>query len=92
LLGFVVGAASGILQFWLLSVFTAAATGGNAAAGSKFNYKTVLFAVLQFLLPLLVLLACALLLFESLLWAGVGMAASLIICAVARFLISRRQG
>ena len=91
MLGFLVGAASGILQFWLLSGFTAGVTGENAA-GSKFSYKTVLFGVSQLLLPMLVLLGCAILLYESLLWAGAGMAASLIICAVARFLISRRQG
>ena len=90
LLGLIIGAASGVLQFWLLSKFTAVVTDGNTAGG-KLNNKMVLFAVSQFLLPLLVLLGCALLLFDGLLWAGAGMAASLIICAAARFLISRRQ-
>jgi len=85
LLGFFIGAASGVLQFLLLSKFTGAVTGG------KFNNKMVLLAVSQFLLPLLVLLGCAFLLFESLLWTGIGMAGSLIICAVVRFVVSRRR-
>ena len=81
MIGVIIGAASGALQFWLLYRFTNAVTGGNL------NYKTVLFAVSQFLLPLLVLLGCALLRVDSLLFTGVAMAVSLITCAIFRFLI-----
>jgi len=85
LLGFFIGAASGALQFWLLTKYTKAVTGGN------FGNKTVLFAIPQFLLPLLVLLGCALLMPESLLWTGAGMAGSLIIFALVRFLVSGKH-
>ena len=84
MLGFGIGAVSGAAQFWLLSKFTGSVTSG------KFSSRTVLFAVFQFFLPLAVLLCCALLLFESLIWTGIGMAASLIICAAIRFFSAGR--
>ena len=82
MLGFIIGAASGVIQFWMLSKFTGAIILG------KLNSKVVLFAVSQFILPLIVLLCCSLLLPLSLLWAGVGMAVSLIFCAVIKFLLT----
>jgi len=83
--GFVIGAAAGAVQFWILSKFTGAVIRG------RFGNKTVLFAIVQFLLPFIVLLGCAFLLPGSLLWAGVGIAASLTISALIRFLITIRS-
>jgi hypothetical protein len=84
LLGFIIGAVSGVVQFWLLSKFTGSVTKG------KFGGKTVLFAITQFFLPFAVLLISALLLLESLLWTGVGMGTALIVSAVIKFLIASR--
>jgi len=83
-LGFVIGAVSGTVQFFLLSKFTGAVTGGKSAK------KTALFAITQFLLPFAVLLACAFLLSGGLLLVGIGMATALIVCAVVRFFIVSR--
>jgi len=82
LLGFIIGATTGAVQFFLLSRFTVAVSRG------AISNKLVLLAVSQFLLPLGVLLCCALLMSQSLMWTGGGIAASLIVCAVARFFIS----
>ena len=86
LLGLIIGAASGFVQFCLLAKFTKAATGG---AMSK---KAVLFGVCQFFLPIAVLLGCAFLLRDALLWAAVGMAAVLIIGAFVKFILTKKQG
>ena len=85
MLGFVIGAAAGAVQFWMLTKFTGAVTRGT------FSNKTVLFAITQFLLPLAVLLSCAFLMSESLMWTGIGIAASLIICAAVRFILTLRS-
>ncbi|MCL2152689.1 MAG: hypothetical protein FWH57_07010 [Oscillospiraceae bacterium] len=82
MLGFFIGAASGVIQFWLLSRFTGAVTSSQV----QFNKRFILLAVSQILFPMVILACCALLLRQSLLWTGVSMAASLIICAIARFL------
>ena len=84
LLGFFLGAASGVIQFWMLSRFTKAVT--NSQGRISFNNKFVLLAVSQIFFPMIILACCALLLRQSLLWIGVSMAASLIVCAIARFL------
>jgi len=84
LLGFVIGAVSGTVQFFLLSKFTGFITGG------KSGKKTILFAVTQFLLPFAVLVLCAFLLSDELLLVGIGMAAALIVCAAVRFFIVSR--
>ena len=85
MLGFIIGAATGMASYWLLYRFTCAVTCG------KINNKVILIAVSQLFLPLIVLVCCALLLHQSLLWVGVGIAASLIICAVARFLFTFKR-
>jgi len=79
-LGFLIGIASGVVQFFLLLKFTTAVTGG------KINGKVAIFAITQFLFPFAVLLLCAFFLNEKLMWVGIGMAAALIISAVIRFL------
>ena len=85
LLMIIIGAASGFAQFKMLSMFTKAVTGG------AMNVKTVLLGVCQFFLPLAVLLGCALLFPDCLLWTAVGMAAALIGCSLTRFLLQFKQ-
>jgi len=84
LLGFIIGAVSGAVQFFLLLKFTGSITGG------KFGKKTVLFAVTQFLFPFAVLLLCAFVLTDELLLVVGGMAAVLIGSAVVKFIITSR--
>ena len=79
MLGFLIGAVSGVIQFYLLLKFTTSVSGG------KISGRTVIFAITQFLFPFAVLLLCALFLNENLMWVGIGMAASLIISAVVKF-------
>ena len=81
MLGLAIGAASGVIQFYLLMKFTGSITGG------KLGGKTVLFAITQFLFPFAVLLLCAFFLNESLMMIGIGMAAALIISAVVRYIL-----
>jgi len=84
LIGFLVGVCSGALQFWLLTKFT------GPAASVKKQHKTLFFALSQFLLPFCVLVGCAFFLSASMLWVGIGMAVSMIICAIIKLIISRR--
>jgi len=84
-LGFAIGAVSGVIQFYLLMKFTGSLTKG------KFSGKTAIFAVTQFLFPFAVLLLCAFFLDENLMWIGIGMASALIISAVTRFVIVSRS-
>ena len=84
--GFIIGVVSGAIQFQMLSRFTCAISLGDI------NTKIVLIAVAQFLLPPVVLICCTLLLPQGLLWAGIGMAATLIICAVTRVVLTIRNG
>jgi len=79
-LGLAIGAASGVIQFYLLMKFTGSITGGKPGG------KTVLFALTQFLFPFAVLLLCAFFLSESLMMIGIGMAAALIACAVIKYI------
>ena len=87
MLGIIIGVVTGVAQYFLLLKFTTAVSGG------KFNKKTVLFAITQFLLPFAVLLLSAFLLGEEMLgrnflmWIGIGIASALITCAVVRFLV-----
>ena len=80
LVGLIIGVVSGIVQYLMLTKFTKAVTGGTL------GNMTVLLGVFQFFLPLVVLLVCAFVLTGALLWAAIGMAAALILCALARFL------
>ena len=84
LIGLIIGVASGILQFWMLSKFTKAVTGGGL------DKKAVILGSCQFLLPLVVLLGCSFLLRDSLLWAALGMVAVLVVCSFARVLINKK--
>ena len=84
MIGLIIGVASGLLQFLMLSKFTKAVTGGGL------DRKALLFGVCQFLLPLAVLLGCAYLLRNALLWAAIGMVAVLVVCSMARLLLNKK--
>ena len=79
IIGLVVGIITGTIQFFLLSKFVTSVT------GSKFGNKTLIFAITQFLFPFAVLIACAFLIGDSLMWVGIGIASALIIGAVIKF-------
>ena len=79
LVGLIIGAAFGAVQFMMLSKFTRSITGGAFGAGA------VILAVSQFLTPIAVLLCFALFFPGVVLWTGAGMAVSLIVCALAGF-------
>ena len=82
----IIGVVTGVIQFFLLFKFVTSVTGGKA------GMKTLLFAITQFLFPFAILVICAFLLPESLMWVGIGIAASLITCAVIRFVrVSKRK-
>ena len=81
-----IGIATGAVQFFLLYKFVTSVTGGKAST------KTILFALTQFLFPFSILVICAFLLPNCLMWVGIGIASSLITCAVVRFvLVSKRK-
>jgi hypothetical protein len=79
-LGLVIGIVSGGVQLALLSRFTRALTGG------AFSARTVGVGILQLFLPFAVLVVCAFLRPASLLWAGVGIAASLVLGGIILFI------
>ena len=81
----IVGIATGVVQFFLLYKFVTSVTGGKAGS------KTLLFAVTQFLFPFVILLICAFLLPAGLMWLGIGAAASLITCAVVKFVFMSKK-
>jgi len=81
----VIGVATGVVQFFLLYKFITSVTGG------KMGTKTLLFAITQFVFPFAILVICAFMFPSSLMWAGIGMASSLITCAVVKFIRVSRQ-
>jgi len=80
-----VGIATGAVQFFLLYKFVTSVTGGRT------GIKTLIFAVTQFLFPFAILVILAFLLPNNLIWAGVGIAASLITSAILRFIKVQKQ-
>jgi len=81
----IVGLATGVVQFFLLYKFVTSVTGG------KMGIKTLIFAVTQFLFPFAILVICAFLLPDSLMWVGIGTAVSLIASAIIRFVRVSKQ-
>ena len=79
IIGLLIGLVTGLIQFLLLSKFVTSVTGGKPFS------KTVIFAITQFLFPFAVLIICAFLIGDSLMWVGIGIASALIISAVIRF-------
>ena len=80
ILSIFIGIVTGFIQFLLLYKFVTSVTGG------KQGIKTLIFAITQFLFPFAVLLLCAFLLTDNLMWIGIGTAASLIASAIIKFL------
>ena len=85
MLGLFIGIVAGAFQFWMLTRLTRSITGG------KFTVKTVPIALAQFLFPFAVLLGCAFLVTDGLIWAGAGLAVTLTVCAAVWFVYSRRR-
>ena len=83
--GLLIGLAAGVVHFYALSRFTAAITGGEITS------RAVVLGILQFFIPLTVLVLCAFLAHEMLVWTAVGMAAALICGGVAAFAVSIRR-
>jgi ABC-type methionine transport system permease subunit len=81
----IVGVATGVVQFMLLYKFVTSVTGGKAGS------KTLLFAITQFLFPFAILVICAFLLPSGLMWLGIGAAASLVTCAVVKFVFMNKK-
>ena len=84
LLGFILGAITGAVQYRLLSKYGAVTSG-------VLNRKTALITTAQFMMPIIVLLLIAFLLQGDLAWAALGMAVSLIILALRRFIRSGKR-
>jgi len=84
-IGLIIGIVSGAVQFLMLAKFTSSVT------GESFSKKTAFFAVFQFVLPIIVLVGCALLIEGSLLWSAIGMTATLMLCAFIRFILSNKK-
>jgi len=82
MLGFIIGAISGAVQFWLLSKFTGAITRNK----DKVKRRTILFALIQFLMPFAVLVVVAFLLPGYLMLTAIGMAAALVVSAIVRYI------
>ena len=82
ILSIFIGVVTGVIQFYLLYKFVTSVTGGKSGS------KTAIFAITQFLFPFAVLVICAFLLTDNLMWIGIGAAASLIISAIIKFILT----
>ena len=85
IIGLLIGIATGAVQFILLLKFVISVTAGKA------GLKTLFFALTQFLFPFAILVVCAFLIYDSLMWAGIGIAASLITCGVVKFVFMSKS-
>jgi hypothetical protein len=85
MIGFAVGVVAGVLQFWLLSKFV------NMVTGGSFNIKGVALGLIQFFLPVIILVGVGFLLREELLFCGIGIAAALLISSTAKFIAHTRK-
>jgi K+ transporter len=84
-LGLLIGVVSGAVQFFLLARFTLSATSG------KMGFSAVVYGLIQFFLPFAVLVLCAVFLRSDLIWAASGIAGTLIIASVVKFILERRS-
>ena len=84
MVGLIIGVVSGLLQFRLLTGFTRVVSCGGI------SHKAVFMGASQFLLPFIVLLGCAFVLGDSLLWAAAGMVIVLVVCSFTKFLAAHR--
>ena len=79
IIGLLIGITTGIIQFYLLFKFVTSVTGGKSGS------KTLIFAITQFIFPFAILVLYAFLVGESLMWVGIGIASTLIIAAIIKF-------
>ena len=84
-IGLAVGVVAGGVQFWLLSKFTKLISTG------QISKKCIAFGLLQFFMPMGVLVGTAFIIRQDLMWAGIGIAASLLIGAVISFVFNKRK-
>lgn len=87
MIGFIWGAIGGAVQFLLLKKLALAIT-----SGKEIDIKIVLCIIGQIFFPICVLLLCALIILEQLVYCGIGIAAVLLICAVITFILRMRKG
>jgi hypothetical protein len=85
MIGIAVGIIEGVVQYLLLLKFTSSISKGTI------DTKAVLLGLLQFFLPMGVLIAMAFLRRSDLLWTAVGISVSLLICAVTKFVLGARK-
>ena len=85
MIGLTVGIIAGGFQFWLLSKFTASITKGIV------TIKSILIGLLQFFLPMGVLVGMAFIKQSDLLMTAVGITGSLIICAISKNVVNARK-
>lgn len=85
MIGLAVGLVAGGIQFWLLSKFTK-----HISAG-QINKKSITLGLLQFFLPMGVLVGTAFIIRQQLLWAGIGITAALLLGAVISFILNKRK-
>ena len=85
MIGFLIGAAAGAVQFWTLIRFARLITSSDAMK------QAVLFGLLQFFIPLVVLVCVGLLAENYLLPAAIGIAAVLIVGALAKYVVFSRK-
>jgi len=84
-IGLLVGIAAGVIQLFLLFKFVVTVTGGKGGG------KILLFGLTQFLFPFAVLIICAFLIGDSLMWVGIGIASALILGAVIKFVLASKK-
>jgi hypothetical protein len=85
LVGLLIGIVAGAFQFWLLSKFTKLISAGHISA------KSIALGLLQFFLPMGVLIGMAFIIRQDILWAGIGITASLLISAVTKYVLNTRK-
>jgi len=85
LIGFILGAISGIFQYRLISKFVGVITSGEP------DRITKIIATAKFLLPFIVLLAAALLLRGDILWAVIGIITSPIVLTLSNYIRSGKK-
>lgn len=85
MIGLAIGVVSGGIQFWLLSKFTRLISTGKISA------RAVALGLLQFFMPMLVLVGTAFIIRQDLLWAGIGIIVSLLAGAVIKFVLNIRK-
>lgn len=82
-IGLLIGAALGVVQFFMLQAFTARVTAGEA--------NVVALGLAQWVLPFAALIIVAFVYRDILLWTGIGMAGALTLASITKLLTGRRN-